>query len=119
MQDIDQPKENRAWLLLVAGVVRGRDYSELQSFSDTVLNGKKARERLLLWTLDAIAEEAPEQASDFLADYAKRYLKIELPKHDITTKIALDASFLVHWAAYCDVELNVPERIKPHIVTFD
>ncbi len=117
--DVEQSKENRAWLLLVAGVVRGRDYSELSSFSKTVLDGKKARERLLLWTLDAIVEEAPEQASGFLADYAKRYLKTELPKHDITTKIALDASFLVHWASYCDVEIDVPEKLKPHIVAFD
>ncbi|MEM9251916.1 MAG: hypothetical protein AAGB29_06160 [Planctomycetota bacterium] len=114
--DIDQSDENRCWLLLLAGVVSGRNYHELGGFSQCVLNGKKVRERLLFWTLDAILEQASEQASDYLNDYTKRYFKVEYPRHDISTKIALDASVLVHWAEYSDVELQVPDKLEPHIV---
>lgn len=116
--DIDQKKENRAWLLVLAGVLRGRPREQLQEHVATILEGRRRRERLLLWTLEHILEGAEEEASGSLADYATYYKTAEFPKMDVTLKVAMDATFLVHYAEYTDVEIEVPEKLKDHIVRF-
>ena len=114
--DIDQSPENRAWLLLVAGKLRGRPIEELQPFADTVVNGKRKRERLLLALFEAILEEDPHYATSCLKDYATYYKVSEFPKDEINKKVAFDASFLVHYAEFTDVQISVPDKMKDHIV---
>ncbi len=114
--DFEQSTENRAWLLLVAGKLRGRPLEELKLFSDTILSGKRKREKLLWNVFNDILEEAPDEASASLARYATYYRTAEFPKRELNLKVAYDASFLVHYAEFLDVEIEVPEKLKDHIV---
>ncbi len=114
--DFEQSKENRAWLLLVAGKLRGRPLEELKPFSDTILSGKRKREKLLWNVFNYILEEAPDEASASLARYTTYYRTAEFPKRELNLKVAYDASFLVHYAEFLDVEIEVPEKLKDHIV---
>lgn len=116
--DPEQSKENRAWLLLVAKVLRGDPREETQPLVDTIFAGRRKREKLLYRLFDAILEGDEESANGALKDYSTYYRATEFPGDDLTKKVAFDASFLVHYAEYRDMEIQVPPKMVDHIVRF-
>lgn len=116
--DPEQSKENRAWLLFVAKVLRGDPREETQPLVDTIFAGRRKREKLLYRLFDAILEGDEESANGALKDYSTYYRATEFPGDDLTKKVAFDASFLVHYAEYRDMEIQVPPKMVDHIVRF-
>jgi hypothetical protein len=114
--DLDQTKENRAWMLLLAGVLRGREWNDMQHFIDQIRQGLRKRERLLLDLLESILFKQQAEIDLAANSYFKYYKKSELPKHDLTLKLALDATVLVHYANHIGKQVTVSPEMEDHIV---
>jgi hypothetical protein len=112
--NIEQSPENRAWLLTVARALLGKSLDG--ELANVIKSGKRKREKLLLDFLEAVLSGDERQLNASAAAYFKYYLKSEAPKLDITKKVAIDATFLVHFAAHRGRKIEIPQSVQDHIV---
>jgi len=127
--DIDQTAEDRAWWLLLCGTIRGRPLEQVQDWVWTIQNSRRKREKLLWGCLSCLRAmrlgevpptfEGEDHAADFnacLHDYLRHYKKTEFKREEITCKVSMDATILVHLAERWGVEVKVPKAYADHIV---
>jgi len=114
--DPEQSGENRAWLILLAGVLRNRPWKEVQPFQDTILNGSRKREKLLLGFLDAILHGDDKTLHTQAQQYWKYYKSSESKAHMVTSKVAIDGTILLYYAEHLGRTVDVPDNVALHIV---
>ena len=114
--DPDQSPENRAWLLYLCGVLTGRTEGETAVYVASIEGGKRKREKLLLAFLQAILGSDDSGLKEAVAQYLKYYKGSESKSQDLTKKVALDGTFLVHYASYCGQAIKVPENVSCHLI---
>lgn len=109
--DIEQTEQHRAWLIVVAGHLRGRPWAELAPFIETVQTGRRRRERLLLAWLLANRAGDPAAIDRAAQAYTAYYLRAEAKVYDILCKLMIDGSFLYHDAARAGHRVNLPPEV--------
>jgi hypothetical protein len=113
---IEQTEQNRAWLLIVAGHLRGRPWAELAPFIETVRTGRR-RERLLLAWLTANREGDLAAINRAAQEYAAYYLRAEAKIYDILCKLMIDGSFLYHDAGRAGHRVDLPAVARDRLIT--
>jgi hypothetical protein len=116
IRDVDQPNENRSWLLAVARVLQGTQLDQLAEYVAVIHQGTRKRERFLLAFLDAILNADDTALARATKDYFKYYKSSESKKQEITAKVAMDGTFLVNFARYRGRSIEVPANVQDHIV---
>jgi len=116
MQDVEQTPENRAWLLIAAGIVRGRPWNEMKEMIDTVQDGRRKRERLLLDLLDAILHGDDSRLSETSTRYFQYFKKSESKEFSITAKVAIDGAFLLHFGRHQGRHVAIPSSVEDYII---
>ena len=114
--DIDQKPENRAWLLYLGGILTGRAESEMAELATCIENGKPKREKLLFALLQAILHGTDADRDKAAKQYFKYYKSSESKSQKLTSKVAMDGTFLVHFAKHRGREIPVPENVQVHII---
>lgn len=114
--DIEQSDANRAWLLIVAGVLCGRAWNEMEHHTKMIGGSRAKREKLLLDFLDTILHADDEQLASTASAYFKYYKSTEWKKPFINNKIMLDGSFLIHFAEHRGRSIPIPSNIVDHVV---
>jgi hypothetical protein len=118
--NVDQTPSNHAWMLIVAGVIRGRDWKEMKAFRETIENSKARgkREQLLLAILDAILHGTDQQLESAASEYFKYFRKSDVKQIGSFTPLMSDGSFLIHFAKKQKRKIAVPEEIADYFITF-
>lgn len=116
---LEESEELTAWYLILSGVARGRPWEEMEKFIETIRQGKSKRERLLLDALSALLgkSDAPFQAA--LNAHFDHYKRTEAKKDEITSKLAIDGSILVHLARHRGLEVTVPAKAMDHFIELE
>jgi hypothetical protein len=114
--NIDQTNSNRAWYLLVAGVLRGRSWSQMDSFFQTTQNSPQKREKLLARLLHSIVEGTESDRVAATKEYFTHFKRSERKSQYINIMLPWDASFLVHYAKHVGKPLPVPLDMTDYII---
>jgi hypothetical protein len=114
--DIDQTNENRAWLLILAGSLRGDSLVDYRDERGLIVSGRAKREKLLLVLLESILDPSPARVESATKDYFKHYSKVEAKRQLITSKVAIDGSILVQFAERRGTPLPIPASLDDYIV---
>lgn len=127
--DIEQSAEDRAWWLLLCGTIRLRPWQEVQDWIATIENSRRKREQLLWACLSCLRSiklgevpptmEDEDHEADFnacLHDYLRHYKKTEFKREEITAKVSVEATILVHLAEHWGVKVEIQKRYVDHIV---
>lgn len=114
--NIDQSKENRAWLLILAAVLRGESIDGFQEEREQIVSGRSKREKLLLNLLEAILNPDSADLGCATKEYFKYYRQVENKRHSITSKVAIDGSILVHFAERVERPLPIPATMEDYVV---
>lgn len=115
----EEKKETRAWLLLLAAVLRGELFQAQQRYIDAIEQGRQKREKLLLTVLRTILEGDVEKLNQELKTYLQHYKKKEFPKDSIPEKLAIDGTFLINYARHRGLAVEYPPEFEDHIVKLD
>jgi hypothetical protein len=113
---VDQTESNRAWYLLVAGVLRSRPWAEMTGFYEKTQNAPQKREKLLARLLHSIVEGTESDRSASTNEYFTHFKKSDRKQQDIEIMLPLDASFLVHYSRHLGRPLPVPADVTDYIV---
>lgn len=118
--DIEQSKEDRAWLLIVAGVLKDRPWEEMGKWVTRIEQSHRKRERLLLAVLRAIVSSNQSDFDKALTAHFARYRRSELrsglQSGNVMAFVDTIGTFLVHLAERNGLKANVPENMIDHIV---
>jgi hypothetical protein len=109
--ELDRTDQGRAWLIVVAGHLRGRSWGELDPFIATIQTGRRKREKLLLAWLVAIREGDRGEVDRAANEYAKFYLRTEAKIPETPAKLMNDGSFLYHLVARAGSQVILPSAI--------
>lgn len=114
--DIEQTKEHRAWLLILAGVLREEPVERFAHHRAVICNSRRKRTKLLLSLLEGIVSPDEYDLQARVETYFNYFEKTERRKSIITSKLAIEGSFLVHYAKHLGRSLTVPESCEDYIV---
>jgi len=114
-----EPKEKKAWYIVLAIYLREGSLDNAGKFIDLIENGKKKREKLLLNVLRSImARDAIEFAEVFKA-YMKHYKSHEFTQRSVPEKLAIDGTILYNLAKHEDMDVTFPEKYIDHYIHLD
>ncbi len=114
--DVEQSAEDRAWYLIVAGVLLDRPWEDMKQFVEAIETGRRKREKLLLDTMRALTAGDNTAFNDALARHLAHYKSTDAKKRDRHERLAIDGTILVNLALYRGLDVKIPERVKDHIV---
>jgi hypothetical protein len=114
--DIDQKPENRAWLLYLGGILTERPESEMDGLAVCIKDGKRKREKLLFALLQAILHGTDSELDAAAKQYLKYYKSSESKSQKLTDKVAMDGTFLMHFAKHKGREIEIPKNFEIHII---
>ena len=115
--DCSQTEINREWLLVLFGVLSGKTIDkDLTKHVKKIRDGSKKREKLLLALLEAIIADDETAMVESSKEYFKYYRAVERRPQLITSKVAIDASILYHYARHLGRTMPVPKSGLPHLI---
>lgn len=115
--NVDQTPADRAWLQIAAGTVRQRPKSELQPMIDVIHLERSKREKFLLAWLLALGTNDATAVQKAAKAYAEYFLKSEVKKFEIPSRIMIDGSFLYHYSVYRGFAINLGSKImEDHLI---
>lgn len=119
IRDAEQSHENRAWLLTVGVTLYGNGLQGCSDLGATIVEGRRKRERLLFNFLTSITDSSGSKVQEAADEYFTYYKLAESRKTDLTKKISVDGSFLVHYARHRGHQITLLDNVRDHIVMFD
>ncbi len=114
--DVEQSAEDRAWYLIVAGVLLDRPWADMKPFVETIESGRRKREKLLLDTMRPLTAGDNAAFNDALAKHLSHYKSTDAKKRNMYERLAIDGTFLINLARHRGLEPRIPDRVKDHIV---
>lgn len=114
--DIDQSKENRAWLLLLAKAIRDGGLYGGEAHLEAIRTGRRKREKLLLAVLlEILAGSREATEKNFLA-YFKHYSRSENKGTDLFTTSMYDGTLLYKLAHRRRLKLSFPPEFMERVI---
>jgi len=114
--NIEQSKENRAWLLILAAVLRDDSFADFQAERGLIAASRGKREKLLLRLLEAILDPPSADLEAATSDYFRHYVKFESKREFLDSKVAIDGTILAHFAEKRGTPLPLPASLTDYIV---
>jgi hypothetical protein len=111
--EIEQKPEDRAWLQAMAAWLRGEPWESVERFRSAAEKGK--RERMLFRVVEGIANSDELDTQSSFTEYWRYFSTRERKKIDRDCKVAIEGSFLYHYARETGFEISVPESIAPRV----
>jgi hypothetical protein len=111
---VEQSRENRAWLLILAGHLSGRPWSELAPHVEVVRAGRKATEKLLLDLLEAILAGDDARIAGASDAYFAHFRK-GVNSRDLYRKVAREVSILRNLGDRLRHPVPVPPKLVDRV----
>lgn len=115
ISDGSKPQERDA-LVAIASVLRGDAHDKSSRYLDRAATGTKKGCKLLADTLHKLIAVDANGFEKALAAYLQNYKKTDFPKENITKKISIEGTCLVHWGRHQGLKMQVPSQLEDYIV---
>ncbi|MCH9022266.1 MAG: hypothetical protein IID32_05845 [Planctomycetes bacterium] len=112
----DEPKQFRAWWLIVAAVLRGESLENLTRHTDVIDKGRKKYQKLLLAMLRPLLAGDSEGFNKELKIYLEYCDNNTFNKIEIDEKISIDGTFLINLARHRGLTVEYPAEYEDRIV---
>lgn len=115
--NIDQHPSHRAWWLYFCGRHNGRHVSELAAFRETVIQGSRKAEKLLLTWVDALFDGTLADLQTAMDDYFRHHARSEVKKLAFQ-RVAIRGSMLLHLGLRINRVATAPAYAADFLVEF-
>ena len=111
-----EPKQFRAWGLIIAAVLRGESLENLTRHTEVIDRGRKKYQKLLLAILRPLLAGDSEGFNKELKVYLEYCDNNTFNKIEIDEKISIDGTFLINLARHRGLTVEYPAEYEDRIV---
>lgn len=115
-ENVDQSEANWAWCLIVAGVLRQRDWDEMKALRKKIEKSRAKNEQLLLQFLEAILFGSDDQLATASKEYWQFFKKTDGKKKELFAPLAFYGNFLLRFAEKMGRQVSAPANVEDHLI---
>jgi hypothetical protein len=119
MLDTLEPKETRAWYMVLAIFLRETSLDNAGKYISLIEGGKQKRAKILLSVLRTIVSRDSEAFAREFAAYMKYYKAREYSIPQITEKLAIDGTILFNVARHMGMNVEWPDKYMDHHISLE
>jgi hypothetical protein len=112
-------KEDKALFLALAGLLRNAPLESCQSWLRAASTGKKEKPQLLAEVVKALHDKDNAHFQEALTAHLRYFPQREFKKKSLTELLSLDGTTLFHFGRNRNLDFEIPEEAKDHIIQLD